>query len=254
MSRLVDLYPAAWRARYEDEFLILLAERPPGAREIVDIALGALDARLQPQVTGTGERPPVDMPGRLQGMAAIVGGLIWCGTYLGPGLAFGGGEEWGGLIVLAVVFMLISLPGPYMAAYPKQLAVGLGAVVASVLLWLGAVLPYGLLLVGPGFTLVLTILAGSLALAATRVGFVARDRWRLLGVVLAAPVIGAVLASVGAFALGFWIPLAVATALPYGIAWIAIGVRIVGGSGGTLEPALATPGGPAGGPAARPAA
>jgi hypothetical protein len=33
MSRLICLYPADWRARYEDEFLALLAERPPSILE-----------------------------------------------------------------------------------------------------------------------------------------------------------------------------------------------------------------------------
>ncbi len=62
--------------------------------------------------------------------------------------------------------------------------------------------------------------------------------------------IGAALASAGVFAIGNWIPLAVPTAMPYGVAWIAIGMRIVGGAGGGVEPGLATTGGPAARPAA----
>jgi Rieske Fe-S protein len=41
-------YPAAWRRRYGDELLALLAERDPGARDLLDILGGALDARLHP--------------------------------------------------------------------------------------------------------------------------------------------------------------------------------------------------------------
>lgn len=53
MSRLVALYPAPWRARYEEEFLALLAERPPqSVAERADIVRGAIDARLHPQVPG----------------------------------------------------------------------------------------------------------------------------------------------------------------------------------------------------------
>jgi hypothetical protein len=52
MSRLVGLYPAAWRHRYEAEFCDLLAERPPTLRDRLDIIRGALDARLHPQVVG----------------------------------------------------------------------------------------------------------------------------------------------------------------------------------------------------------
>ena len=36
MSRLVRLYPRAWRDRYEEEFLTLLAERPPTFADLVD--------------------------------------------------------------------------------------------------------------------------------------------------------------------------------------------------------------------------
>jgi hypothetical protein len=51
MSRLVDLYPTAWRNRYEEEFLALLAERPPATiGDRFDLIRGAIDARLHPQV------------------------------------------------------------------------------------------------------------------------------------------------------------------------------------------------------------
>lgn len=51
MSRLVSLYPAAWRARYEDEFMTLLAEQPPTSiGDCIDLIRSALDARLHPQV------------------------------------------------------------------------------------------------------------------------------------------------------------------------------------------------------------
>ncbi len=50
MNRLIALYPAAWRARYGDEFGALLASRPRSPREWVDVVLGAADAHLHPQV------------------------------------------------------------------------------------------------------------------------------------------------------------------------------------------------------------
>ncbi len=52
MSRLVALYPAEWRARYEDEFRAILAARPPSVGERVDIVRGAVDARMRPQLPG----------------------------------------------------------------------------------------------------------------------------------------------------------------------------------------------------------
>ena len=52
MSRLVSLYPASWRARYEDEFLAVLESRPPTVADRLDILRGVLDARFHPQVPG----------------------------------------------------------------------------------------------------------------------------------------------------------------------------------------------------------
>ena len=45
---LVQAYPRAWRERYEEEFLALLADRPFSLADILDIARGALDAHLHP--------------------------------------------------------------------------------------------------------------------------------------------------------------------------------------------------------------
>jgi cytochrome b6-f complex iron-sulfur subunit len=47
--RLLRLFPRAWRARYEQEFLALIEDRPPGVRDALDIVLSACDARLRPQ-------------------------------------------------------------------------------------------------------------------------------------------------------------------------------------------------------------
>jgi hypothetical protein len=38
------MYPRAWRHRYGDELAALLAERPPGWREVADLLRGAVDA------------------------------------------------------------------------------------------------------------------------------------------------------------------------------------------------------------------
>jgi hypothetical protein len=38
--------PAAWRDRYGEEFAVLLEDRLLGPFDVVDILLGALDARL----------------------------------------------------------------------------------------------------------------------------------------------------------------------------------------------------------------
>jgi len=43
-SLLVRLYPARWRARYGDEFELVLGDRPLGPFDVADVLLGALDA------------------------------------------------------------------------------------------------------------------------------------------------------------------------------------------------------------------
>lgn len=52
MRRLVALYPRAWRDRYAAEFEDLLADRPMTLRDQLDIARGAIDAWIHPQVRG----------------------------------------------------------------------------------------------------------------------------------------------------------------------------------------------------------
>lgn len=51
---LLRLYPRTWRARYEEEFLVVLALRPFSFFEGCDIVRGALDAHLHPCLGTTG--------------------------------------------------------------------------------------------------------------------------------------------------------------------------------------------------------
>ncbi len=46
MNWLIHLYPQAWRARYEDEFLAVLEQRRFSIGDIIDVMRGALDAHL----------------------------------------------------------------------------------------------------------------------------------------------------------------------------------------------------------------
>ena len=84
MSRLVALYPRAWRDRYEAEYLALLADRRPDPRASLDIVRGAIDARLHPQLTGS-PRAPVERPSI--GRWSVIAG--WT-TLLGAGLFYAG--------------------------------------------------------------------------------------------------------------------------------------------------------------------
>ncbi len=76
MSALLRLYPRAWRERYGDELLALLEDRPASPLDLVDLARGAFDARLHPQLPGTEPATPErknPMSDRLPGVAAIGG-------------------------------------------------------------------------------------------------------------------------------------------------------------------------------------
>lgn len=78
MRILLRLYPATWRARYEDEFLAVLEERPLSPFDVIDIMLGALDARLRPRSLAIEVAPRRYQPvhPRISGYAAIAGGAV----------------------------------------------------------------------------------------------------------------------------------------------------------------------------------
>lgn len=82
MTSLLRLYPRDWRERYEDEFLSLLADRPPDVRDRFDIVRGAIDARIRPQVRkGAGapgpEAPRASVSSRALGVLVALGAIPW---------------------------------------------------------------------------------------------------------------------------------------------------------------------------------
>jgi hypothetical protein len=79
MSRLIRLYPAAWRERYGDEMEALLEERPLGPFDLVDLFLGALDAHLHLRGPGhaSEHEKGITMSLRTAGIAAILGGTLY---------------------------------------------------------------------------------------------------------------------------------------------------------------------------------
>lgn len=76
MSLLLALYPKAWRARYGAEFADLLDSRPPSLRDRLDIVIGALDARVNPQVPGAHEHERAVGGDRAARVAAIATGVL----------------------------------------------------------------------------------------------------------------------------------------------------------------------------------
>ena len=69
---LLRLYPETWRARYGAEFTELLLARPPSGRDRLDILRGAVDARLNPQLT---EEPVIRVPTAVDRLLALAGVL-----------------------------------------------------------------------------------------------------------------------------------------------------------------------------------
>ena len=86
---LIRCYPATWRERYGDEFASILEERPLGPFDVVDILLGALDARLRlrDRRASVTHGKGFSMSLRIGGIAAILGAtalaIAWI---LGSGL------------------------------------------------------------------------------------------------------------------------------------------------------------------------
>jgi len=74
---LLRLYPAAWRARYGDEFDALLAERPLAPFDVADVLLGAVDAHIHRRgATAPEQRKGLTMSRHLGGTAAVIGSCL----------------------------------------------------------------------------------------------------------------------------------------------------------------------------------
>lgn len=149
MTRLVALYPRAWRERYESEFLALMADRSPGPGDRLDVIRGAVDARLHPQLdpANPGE-PEASRPEWLRSALAVLSGLLWAAA----GVAFAassvdptlGYKRTEGAILLAVAAALFAgltalavtlrLPGRHRAASGGAI-VAIGGALAMLLPW-----------------------------------------------------------------------------------------------------------------------
>ena len=113
-SLLIRCYPALWRDRYGDEFEAVLAERPLGPFDLVDILLGALDAQLRLRGRGAhlAQGRGLSMSLRIGGIAAIVGAaLLTVAGLLGTGLVLVDGAVAPVLLVTGLAVLLVALAG-----------------------------------------------------------------------------------------------------------------------------------------------
>jgi hypothetical protein len=225
MSRLLRLYPAAWRERYEAEFLGTLQEGPVGLTGSVDIVHGAIDAHLHPELIGGA---PHVWTHRLPGMLATAAGLIWSWYYLRIVLA--APAEWGYDAIIAMLLMLFAVTGDYVAPYARRIGLTVSVLIAATLL--AGVQPLsviggGMLNFAFGAAAALLLSGGMLTLAAVRAGIGAGGRWLLIVGGLLVPV------TIAIFVMGGFgptdpggAPAMVVAILPYGIAWAIIGLRM----------------------------
>jgi hypothetical protein len=224
LPMLVRLYPAAWRARYGDEFAELLASRPPRLRDRLDILAGAVDARIHPQVGGGAPNEAAMRWDQSAGGLIVVGGAfvtVWAAialSFMGP---WAGVDETAqgmlnasftsglvGSILLAVALLLIASRYDWL--------IGSSGAVGGVLT--GAGLVFSAL--GGGMAALLLLGGGTLLLAW-------RLRGRLVGTLSAATLVAATVLLVGAFLLvwanGWTDQTPFYLVVAYGPAWMLFG-------------------------------
>jgi hypothetical protein len=215
VSRLVGLYPAAWRDRYGTELLGLLSERPPNLLDRLDLVRGAFDARLHPQLTTTDSGSPTpERASRRSAVLAIPGGLLWIAASIGfysapliPGLGY---KDSGSVLLLAVLGGLLSSLAALGVArvWPGRPAVLVNTAIAGLVGAIVLALPWPWLAAGFYLVLVATMVFG--AMVARGIG------WP-----------GPILAICAVVAAGFNTETAQALLLiPLGLAWVLFGLTV----------------------------
>jgi hypothetical protein len=209
---LIRLYPPRWRARYGDEFLAILEERPLGPFDAADILLGAFDAQLR--LRGVGAQPStrkgITMSLRLGGLAAIIGAPLWTAAFVIINKGFDSFDVRGPAVMLVVgsLGLLVALAG--LSAFQAR--------VAPALSWAAFALPA----------------LGTVAVAIGTVGLVfgTADFWGAFFLGLIAFFVGSSMFAIATYRTGV---LSRRAALLLAIAPIPL---IVGGSGGGVRDVL----------------
>jgi hypothetical protein len=122
--RLVRLYPRAWRERYEEEFLAMLEQWPASLPDLLDVALGVVDAWTRPQIASGGRTV---LAARMRSSVLVV---LWA---------------WVGVVVAGVGFWKLTEYRDFAEAARHNVLVGLSfhAVVGGAVVALAAVVVGG---------------------------------------------------------------------------------------------------------------
>jgi hypothetical protein len=161
---------------------------------------------------------------------------MWSAAFIAFVFWYGRAWDLAGLVPISMLLMFLSLPGDYMAARGRQIAIVLGAVGLCIMV---ANLPYSLPTPIAGIAGYLIALGGVLTLAAIRAEIGPSGRWTLLVLAVLLP------AAIGfPLALGLgdisedeaWL---LGALLPYGSAWAFVGLRLaIHGSATLIDPPL----------------
>lgn len=224
MTRLISLYPRAWRDRYEMEFHALLAEKTPDPRDRIDIVRGALDARLHPQLPGApDQRWQTSRSERLTGGLVFIAGLgwsAWLGLILRDFRGWGSGTPATGdlMIVLSIAGFLAQ------AIAVLAIAVTFGSSMRPIGIpgAMFATIGFGVTAFGGGMSLVVGFI-GVAILAWAMAGRVIAS-W--LAVAWTGVTVLAFLAMVGFLAIEGRAVGLLALGVPFGIAWLIVGATI----------------------------
>jgi hypothetical protein len=246
INLLLRLYPARWRARYGDEFELVLSDRPLGPFDVADVLLGALDAHLHLRGLGAASQHGrgFAMTLRIGGYSAIIGGLLWFTVLVGN--AINDGAEtiswWIGIaLVVATIATLIALiglsafqarryPALTWAAVAIPAAGGFVALLGVVAITVNGDSDRGIIGDLSGWAIatlgLLAMLAGSglFALATWRTRSLSRGAAALLalGALIVVPALGGLTGGLVPSAL---VPLAIfASVLLFPAGWVALGI------------------------------
>lgn len=137
LHTFLRLYPREWRARYEEEFLALIEQNRLSPMDVADIALGALDAHLRPQMTAaqaqSERRPFVNRAlfTKWSGMAGMVGSVLVLLGFVGLSIfsdneypyTYDALDTSANLLFLAGITMTLVFALGFATAYGRQVGV-----------------------------------------------------------------------------------------------------------------------------------